>query len=59
MTLTVYPYWGFNVGVEATESEVDGKEINHLLFNLGFVRVQISAYADQSDVEVEKEESDA
>lgn len=51
MKMTIYPYWGFNFGLEVTESEIEGKEISHLLVNVGPVRVQLSSFIGDDNEE--------
>ena len=38
-------YWGFNIGFEIYEGEVDGAPVDYFLINLGPLRIQKAEWA--------------
>lgn len=38
-------YWGFNLGFEIYEGEVDGEPVDYFLVNLGPLRIQKAEWA--------------
>lgn len=38
-------YWGFNIGFEVYESEMDGGLVEYFLINIGPIRIQKADWA--------------